>query len=168
MTTDQTAPSSSSSSSSVPRWKHDVFLSFYGGDTRRSFTDHLYVALKQKGIIAFRDDEKLERGTYIAPELMKAVEESKYAITVLSRNYAFSRWCLTELAKIVECMKETGLTVLPVFYHVDPSHVRNQTGTFAEAFAKHEKDPELKMDVQMWRAAFKNVGNLSGWHVQER
>ena len=50
----QTASSSS--------WKYDVFLSFCGGDTHKNFTDHLYTALKQKGIFTFKDDEKLERG----------------------------------------------------------------------------------------------------------
>ncbi|XP_050253754.1 TMV resistance protein N-like [Quercus robur] len=154
-------------SSSSP--KYDVFLSFCGVDTRKNFTDHLYFALKQKYIITFRDDEKLERGKYISPELLKAIEESKYAIVVLSRNYAFSRWCLIELARIVECIKETELTVLPVFYHVDPSHVRNQTGALAKAFDKHEKDPRVNAEeVQAWKAALKAVGNISGWHVNDR
>ena len=161
--------SSSSSSSSCPQWKYNVFLSFCGVDTRMNFTDHLYTALKQKGIITFRDDEKLERGKYISIELLKAIEESKYAIIVLSTNYAFSKWCLIELAKIVECMKKSRLTVLPVFYHVDPSDVRNQRGTFTEAFAKHEEDTKVNIeDVQAWKAALKDVGHLSGWHVHDR
>ena len=141
--TSPSSTSSSYSSSSCPRWKYDAFLSFCGVDTRKNFTDHLYTALKQKGIITFRDDEKLERGKYISSELLKAIEESKYAIVVLSTNYAFSRWCLIELAKIVKCKKEIGVTVLPVFYHVDPSDVRNQNGILAKAFAKHEKIPKL-------------------------
>ncbi|XP_021670665.2 disease resistance protein Roq1-like [Hevea brasiliensis] len=77
----QTAYASASSSFSSPssclQRKYDVFLSFRGEDTRRSFTDHLYAALKQKGIIAFRDDPSLERGKEIAPELLKAIEESR-------------------------------------------------------------------------------------------
>ena len=158
----QTASSSSSR-------EYDVFLSFCGVDTRHSFTDHLYFALKQKNIITFRDDEKLERGKYISPELLRAIEESKFAIVVLSRKYAFSRWCLIELARVVECMEETKLTVLPVFYHVDPSHVRNQTGTLAKAFAKHEKDPRVNAEeVKAWKAALKAMGNISGWHVNDR
>ena len=77
--------------------------------------------------------------------------------------------CLIELAKIVECIEETKLTVLPIFYHVDPSHVRNQTGTLAEAFEKHEKDPKVtKEDVQAWKAALKEVGNIFGWHLNDR
>ena len=160
----QTASSSSSSS-----WKYDVFLSFCGVDTRKNFTGHLYTALEQKGILTFKDDEKLERGKYISSELLKAIEESKYAIIVLSTNYAFSQWCLIELVKIVECMKETKLTVLPVFYHVDPSDVRNQMGTLAQAFERHEEDPKVnKDDIQAWKAALKEVGNISGWHLHDR
>ncbi|GMY19605.1 TMV resistance protein N-like isoform X2, partial [Fagus crenata] len=160
----QTASSSSSSS-----WKYDVFLSFCGVDTRKNFTDHLYTALKEKGIVTFRDDEKLERGKTISLELLKAIEESKYAIIVLSSNYASSRWCLIELAKIVGCLKENRLTVLPIFHYVDPSDVRNQTGTLIEAFARYEKDPKINIqDVQEWKAALKEVGNISGWHLHDR
>ena len=165
----RSSTSSSSSSSSCPRWKFDVFLSFCGVDTRKNFTDHLYNALKQKGIITFRDDEKLERGKYISPELLKAIELSEYAIIVLLTNYAFSRWCLIELAKIVDCMKKTKLTVLPIFYHVDPSDVRNQRGTLAKAFDKHEEVTKVNTeDVQAWKAALKDVGHISGWHVHDR
>lgn len=163
----QTTSSSSSSSSSSNN--HDVFLSFCGVDTRKNFTDHLYTALVQKGINTFRDDEKLEEGKYISPELLKAIEKSEYAIIVLSINYASSRWCLIELAKIVECMKENKLTIFPVFYQVDPSDVRNQTGTFAKAFGKLEENPKVNAkDVKVWKDALKEAGNISGWHVQDR
>ena len=144
----QTASSSSSSSSSL---KYDVFLSFCRVDTCKNFTDHLYIALRQKGIITFKDDddEILEQGKYISSQLLKVIEESKYANIILSTNYASSRWCLIQLAKIVECIEETKLTVLSIFYHVDPSDVWNQTSTLAEAFEKHEKDPKInKEDVQ--------------------
>ena len=170
MATQTDSSSSFSSSFSSSSWKYDVFLSFCGDDTRKKFTDHLYTALKQKGIITFRDDEKLERGKCISQELLKAIEESKYAVIVLSSNYASSKWCLKELATIVGCMKENRLTVLPVFHYVDPSDVRNQTETpFIEAFAKHEKDPKINIqDVQEWKAALKEVGNISGWHLHDR
>ena len=48
---------SSSSSSSMSQWKHEVFLSFYGKDTRKNFTDHLYATLIQNGINVYRDNE---------------------------------------------------------------------------------------------------------------
>ena len=78
--------SSSSSSSSFPQWNYNVFLSFCGVDTHKNFTDHLYTVLKQKCII---DEEKLERGKYISPELLKVIEESKYAIIVSQQTTLF-------------------------------------------------------------------------------
>ena len=124
-TSSETPPSSlSASSSSIPGSDYDVFLSFRGEDTRHAFTDHLYEALKLKGIDAFRDSEKLQLGQEIASELIQAIENSQYAIVIFSEKYADSRWCLDELAEIVECKKNKGLKVVPVFYHVDPSDVR--------------------------------------------
>ena len=172
MSTDETSSvssSSSSSSSSTPLWKFDVFLSFRGEDTRSNFTDHLYAALNRKGIPTFRDDEKLEKGKTIAPELLKAIEESRFAIVVISRNYAFSTWCLDELLKIAECKEVHGQTVFPVFYQVEPSEVRKQTGAFGEAFARHEK--VFKDDVgkvKKWREALTEIGNVSGWDLKHR
>ncbi|KAK9988861.1 hypothetical protein SO802_029100 [Lithocarpus litseifolius] len=156
----------SSYSTTARRKKYDVFLSFRGEDTRNNFMGHLYEALKQKGIVTFKDDEKLERGKPISPELSKAIEESEFAVVILSENYASSTWCLDELAKIIHCKNEMGMTVLPVFHYVDPSDVRKQRGTFAQAFAKHE-EKENKERVEKWRDALRQVANLRGWHLED-
>ncbi|CAL9020187.1 unnamed protein product [Prunus brigantina] len=147
---------------SAPQPNHDVFLSFRGEDTRNSFVSHLYHELQLRGIKTFKDDRELEIGTPISSELIKAIEESTLAIVVLSPNYASSSWCLDELTKILQCMKSKG-TILPVFYHVDPSHVRKQSGSFVDAFAEHEKRFREDIDkVQRWRDALTEVANLSG------
>ena len=161
--------SPSAFSSLTSRWKYDVFLSFRGEDTCRTFIDHLYSALQGNGILAFRDYEKLERGQCISPDLLRAVEESRFAVIVFSQNYASSTWCLDELVKVIECMKNTELRVLPVFFNVDPSDVRKQTGMFGQAFADHEERFKGNIEkVQIWRAAMKELANLSGWHLQNR
>ncbi|CAK7328825.1 unnamed protein product [Dovyalis caffra] len=43
--------------------------------------------------------------------------------------------CVDELVKILECKMKYGQIVLPIFYHVDPSDVDEQTGSFGNAFA---------------------------------
>ena len=154
----------SDSSPSNLGWTYDVFLSFRGEDTRNNFTSHLYTDLVRKGIRTFRDD-KLPRGEKIAPELLNAIEKSRSSIIVFSKTYADSRWCLDELAKIMECRQEYRQKVLPIFYHVDPSDVRKQTGRFGEAFTRHEEN--WKNKVQSWREALTEAGNISGWHVKE-
>ena len=164
----QKGSSSSSFSSSTPKWKYDVFLNFGDKDTRNRFADHLYVALRQKGIIIIRDDE-LEKGESASPELLKAIEETRFAIVILSENYASSTWCLDELVKIIECMKVIGTTVFPIFYNVDPSNVRNQTGSFAQAFAMYEENFKNHIEkVHVWRSTLREVANLKGWHILDR
>ena len=158
----------SSSSSSTHQWKYDVFISFRGEDTRKSFTDHLYTALCQNGINTFMDD-RLRRGEQISPLLLNAIEESRFSIIIFSDNYAFSGWCLDELAKIIECVKVMGHKALPVFYNVDPSHVRHQSGSLAEAFAKHERMYREKMEkVVKWREALTELATISGWDSRNR
>ena len=62
-----------------------------------------------------------------------------------------------------------GMTVLCIFYYVDPSDVHKQMGTFAQAFAEHEKHLKDNMEnVQTWKATLSEVANLSGWHSQDR
>ncbi|XP_028793833.1 TMV resistance protein N-like [Neltuma alba] len=160
---------SSSSSGSTRRRKYHVFLSFRGEDTRKNFSDHLYAALKRKGLKTFRDEEELERGESINPSLVQAIEESRSAIVVLSPNYASSTWCLDELQKILQLKEETSFQVFPIFYSVDPSDVRKQKGSFAEAFKKHEERfTENKRKVQKWRDALEKVATLSGWDSKDR
>ncbi|XP_075648912.1 TMV resistance protein N-like [Castanea sativa] len=159
----------SSSSSSSQKWEYDVFLSFRGEDTRKNFTDHLYTTLKQNGVNTFKDDKNIERGEPISPKLLKTIEESLFAIVILSKNYASSTWCLDELVKIMECKKKMGQIVLPIFYDVDPSEVRKQTGTYAQAFEEHERRfKENISKVHTWRAILTEVANLSGFPLQDR
>ncbi|KAM5558683.1 hypothetical protein ABKV19_020390 [Rosa sericea] len=154
-------------SSSAPQWKHDVFLSFRGEDTRKGIVSSLYHELKSRGIQTFMDDQGLQQGMPISPSLLTAIEESRCAVVLLSPNYASSAWCLDELAKILQCSEANKTLVLPVFYNVDPSHVRHQKRSFAEAFSKHEERYRQGSDdakkVKKWRAALTQVANLSGF-----
>ncbi|XP_058200244.1 disease resistance protein RUN1-like [Rhododendron vialii] len=161
------ASSSSLPSSIATPFKYDVFLSFSDKDTRENFTSHLLAALERHGFHTFIDDKELNRGEYIGYELLKAIEESRISLVVLSKNYAASRWCLDELVKIMECRKTLRQIVLPIFYNVEPSDVRAQKGSLADAFAKHEEPLKEGSGgrVEKWRKALTEVANLSGWDL---
>ncbi|KAH9782180.1 ADP-ribosyl cyclase/cyclic ADP-ribose hydrolase [Citrus sinensis] len=154
----------------VPHWPYDAFLSFRGADTRKSFISHLYAALNGKGIYVFKDDKELERGASISPGLLKAIETSRISIIVFSQNYASSTWCLDELVKIVQCKNKNDhqQIVFPIFYDVEPTVVRKQTGSFREAFFKHEEFFRESLErVKKWRDALEEVANISGWELKE-
>ncbi|XP_048442434.1 disease resistance protein RPV1-like [Pyrus x bretschneideri] len=158
----RTSQGTSSDSNTIRGYRYDVFLSFRGEDTRKTFTDHLYTALNNAGFLTFRDDNELERGEDIKPGLQKAIQLSRTSVVVFSKDYASSRWCLDELVVILE-HKRTSIdhVVLPVFYDVDPSHLRKQTGSIEKAFAEHQRTQSSKK-VKGWREALAEVANLAG------
>ncbi|XP_059651263.1 disease resistance protein RUN1-like isoform X2 [Cornus florida] len=161
-------PMASSSYSLLSRSEYDVFLSFRGEDTSKTFVGCLYTALNQRGIRTFKDDERLERGKSISSDLVKNINESSIAVIVFSKNYANSSWCLEELVEILECRRTKGLTVLPIFYDVKASNVRKQRKSFAEAFRQHEEIREEEMErVQRWRDALKEAANVSGFDLED-
>ncbi|CAL5398996.1 unnamed protein product [Camellia sinensis] len=164
-------------SSSDSPCSYDVFLSFRGEDTRKTFTDHLYTALKHAGFRTFRDDDEIERGENIKFELQKAIQESRISIVVFSKDYASSSWWLDELVMILKHMNTTGHVVLPIFYHVNPSHVRKQMGSFKKSFMRHEnkfhseageRKDDWKGKMQEWRAALREAADLAGMNLQNQ
>ncbi|KAK4269976.1 hypothetical protein QN277_023067 [Acacia crassicarpa] len=144
--------------------KYDVFLSFRGEDTRASFTSHLFSSLSSDGIVVFKDDIDLPRGNNISLELQRGIENSTISIVIFSKDYAGSRWCLNELSKIMEVHRVQGRVVLPVFYGVDPSEVRNQISSFGEAFQDLiQRSLPTHDQVLRWRIDLHEAGGIAGF-----
>ncbi|KAI3774407.1 hypothetical protein L1987_48962 [Smallanthus sonchifolius] len=116
----------------------------------------------------------MDRGTLLGPELKKAIRESAISIIVFSRDYASSKWCLDEVVTIIQEQERLSSKheVVPVFYDVEPSDVRNQTGSFEKAFGKydnmieaetdHQKKIEWLEKVKAWRVSLRKAGSLTG------
>ncbi|KHN46559.1 TMV resistance protein N [Glycine soja] len=146
--------------------RYDVFINFRGEDTRYEFTGHLHQALCKKGIRAFFDEEDLQTGDEITTKLEEAIKGSRIAITVFSKGYASSSFCLNELATILGCYREkTPLLVIPVFYKVDPSDVRHQRGSYEQGLDSPEK--RLHPNMEKWRTALHEVAGFSGHHFTD-
>lgn len=161
-----TASSSSSSSITMDGFTYDVFLSFRVKDTCHGFTSNLQKALHDRGIHTFIGDkvEEIE----ILPSLFKAIEQSRMVIVVFSKNYAYSPFCLDELAKILHCITEKGQLVLPVFYKVHPSDVLDLRGSYRDAMATHEaRSWYHPYTLHKWKNALKQVANLSSFEFME-
>ncbi|KAF8035060.1 hypothetical protein BT93_C1172 [Corymbia citriodora subsp. variegata] len=145
---------------------YEVFLSFRGPDTRATFTDFLYTSLIDAGIRAFKDDEDLRIGEEFASELLQAINQSKISIPIFSNDYVSSTWCLKELIQMVKCRKTRGQKIMPIFYDVEPSEVRNQIGGYGKAFLSHENKKRYDEETILeWKAALKEVSFLKGWDL---
>ena len=167
-TTTLSEPFSSSSSSSSYRapddYKYDVFLSFRGEDTRMNFTDHLYHALTKAGFRTFRDGDEIRKGEDHSSDILQAIQGSRIFLIVLSKNYASSTGCLEELVEILQCCRRSNQMVVPIFYDVSSSDVRNQ---FEQAFGEHGKRYFLNGDkVSIWRGALNELANISGLNLE--
>ncbi|XP_055961390.1 disease resistance protein RPV1-like [Mercurialis annua] len=142
--------------------KYDVFISFRGADIRDGFLSHLHHSLLQNQVNAFVDDN-LPRGKEITSSLLQIIAQSYVSIVIFSENYADSSWCLDELVKILECLQNKQQLVLPVFYHVDPSHVQELTGSYGDAIDKHNKEFSHCLDkVRYWSSALMQISSLPG------
>lgn len=150
---------SSYTSSSIPTF--DVVLHFSAEEeTRNFFVSDLYRSLSEKGVTTYYKDDKLEKGlSYFGSDLQ--IRESKVAVVVVSQSYPTSSSCLNELQTILDFHDEGQLSVLPIFYKIDPSDIRKQTGDVADAFKElGEEYPDDK--VQAWRISLTKLTNISG------
>ncbi|XP_019085619.1 PREDICTED: disease resistance protein RML1A-like [Camelina sativa] len=150
---------SSSSSSTSPVWKYDVFLSFRGEDTRKNIVSHLHKELVNKGIVTFKDDKRLEIGDSISEEISRAIQDSRFALVILSKNYASSSWCMEELLMIMDLHFKKKIKVVPIFYGVDPSHVRHQTGSFT---FNRNQGSKMANKVTHWKKALRQIASIAG------
>ncbi|KAL3717979.1 hypothetical protein ACJRO7_003162 [Eucalyptus globulus] len=144
---------------------YEVFLSFEGLDTRKGFADQLYTGLVDAGIHAFRADNMLRQGEELGPDLLAVIKNSKILIPILSENYGSSTWYLDELVQMMECKNNgMGHTVLPVFYKVEPDHVKHQIGNFGDVFHTLERrfDPVI---LEKWKQALIEVSSFKGPEV---
>ncbi|GLJ50695.1 hypothetical protein SUGI_1080070 [Cryptomeria japonica] len=145
-------------------FRHDVFLSFRGPDVRNNLVNHLSEALSKAGLSVFLDSKSLKKGAKIWPSLESAIGSSAIRIPVFSEGYADSTWCLKEAAAM---LKTPGL-IIPLFYGVDPTHVRyplNKKSPYKKSFEKHYSHPDRhpQEEIDRWKISLGEICSRSGW-----
>ncbi|VVB11939.1 unnamed protein product [Arabis nemorensis] len=137
-----------------------VFINFRGKDLRRTFVPHLKYHLKHNNVNVFTDDDLTGKPLV---NLLKYIRKSRIVIVIFSISYLESKWCLQELVQVRNCLnnKKLDFYVIPIFYKVRTSHVKDQTGDFGKKFlALRKKHPRLT--IWAWKRALRSVAKSSG------
>ncbi|KAG0622263.1 hypothetical protein M758_3G085100 [Ceratodon purpureus] len=138
----------------------DVFLNHRGPDVKATFVAHLEEALRCAGFRPFLDARSLMKGNPALKSIDQALDMANVHVAVVSKRYAESKYCLTELV----AMMRSGKPVIPVFYDVEPVDLRwVENGPFAEAFEKHKSRGRTEMKMQEWRDALQALSEITGF-----
>jgi len=147
-----------------------VFINFGGEEIGKKLVSHLHSVLSQAQVKTLIKEENLSEGMKLE-EHMGAIAVSKIAIIVFSKTYTESTCCLLELEKIIQCLETFGQVVLPIFYEIDPSDVRDQKGDFGkaleEAAHKSYSGEQLEHALSRWSHALTKAAGITGWDVRD-
>eukprot|EP00253_Pinus_taeda_P009009 PITA_09009 len=168
--------SSSKSASTSASYAFDVFLNHRGSDGKQ-FAIHLYDRLKShRHLRVFLDRDEMEKGEELTAQIEGAIRASSVNIAIFSPQYCQSRWCLDELLLMLECKRTKGSTILPIFFHVQPSVLRwteGEKGVYGQALSslqeKTNKDGQLRYDPEIigkWKDALHDVAEISGFELE--
>jgi hypothetical protein len=168
-----TAASTSADPNSTSNSSYEVFLNHRGPDVKKTFASYLYHRLVSCGLKVFLDQEELQQGDYLTPQIKGAIQTASVHVAIFSERYAESTWCLNELLM----MLESKATVIPVFYRVKPSALRwtqDKDGLYARALRTLEekrKDDQVTprhdpATVEHWREALSTVAEISGFELE--
>lgn len=98
----------------------------------------------------------------------KMIEESDLAIIIFSEDNAYSRLCLEEVVKIMDCKKQRDLKVFPVFYRGESDRVRKLEGSYQSGIEYFQN--KLGKDARKlmrWKDALQEAGSLPGWYLDD-
>ncbi|KAK7306112.1 hypothetical protein VNO77_44032 [Canavalia gladiata] len=144
--------------------RYQIFLSYEVSDTRNVFTIPLYKELTKKGMKTFMDLKMRNDADKISAEVMKAIEDSRLSIVVLSENYLASAWCLDELVHILECIKTNRQLVWPIFYKLEPKYIRHQSKALVKLGEELEADSQ---EIWKWKSALDDISRIFGFFYRE-
>ncbi|EXB82818.1 TMV resistance protein N [Morus notabilis] len=98
----------------------DVFINHRGIDTKRTVAGLLYYHLSRLGLRPFLDSKNMKPGDNLYNKIDTAIHSCKIGVAVFSPRYCESKFCLHELALLMETRKR----VIPIFCDVKPSELR--------------------------------------------
>jgi hypothetical protein len=142
---------------------YDVFINHRGPDVKLTFAARLAEALCGAGFHPFLDAKSIKQGRPVFKSIDEALSGACVHVAIFSKRYAESVYCLEELWG----MLQTKNVILPVFYDVNPEHLRCiDSGPFAEGFRKHESRGKHE-EIKKWKEALREIANRRGYRKQD-
>nr|GEY11446.1 putative receptor-like protein kinase At5g39000 [Tanacetum cinerariifolium] len=110
----------------------------YQQEASRRFSHDVYISFRDQDTVEYVDSLLNDQGI------------------ISSLKFAANSWNLDEIAKIIECTKETKKVVIPIFINECPTDVGRQKGYFGKSMSKY--DTHLNMGA--WRDALVKATTL--------
>lgn len=160
---DIASSSTASGSASTPYVHFDIFVN-HSEDETTDFAMELCKRLVSRGLYVFLDGSEKE----VTPRMEDAISLASLQIAIFSPNYATCKWSMDTLVK----MTKSEAPILPVFYKVEPFHLRftrkDHKGPYAQSLRAHEEKGRYDSQIiEAWRDALCDVSNISGFQLEE-
>ena len=121
-----------------------IFISYSRTDGR-DFAEAFERRLEQEGIRSWRDLKSMEAGD-IRPQVLRAIEDAKHLVLILSRRALTSEWIKREWSHT----RMVGKRVSPVL--ADPTLRRADLPPWMRREEVFDIDPERDRDAERWKA----------------
>lgn len=120
--------------------KYDVFISHANKD-KLNFIDELYNSLENLGINIFYDKKSLGWGDKWKERILDGVQQSEFAIIVISENFFDREWTEKELNEFLSRQNQNGQKIiLPVVHKITMKQLRDKYPSIAEIQAINSQD----------------------------
>lgn len=150
---------SGSALASTPYVHYDIFVMHYEDETR-DFAMELSKRLVSRGLYVFLSRSEQE----VTSSMEAAISLASLQIAIFSPKYATCKWSMDMLVRMIK----SEAPILPVFYGVEPFHLRytgkDGKGPYAPSLRADEEEARYdSQTMQAWRNALERVSNLKGF-----
>ena len=112
--------------------KYDLFISHASKD-KISYVEGLKQTLDKLGLSIFYDKDSIEWGDRWKEKILEGVEESEFAIIVVSENFFGREWTEKELAEFLNRQNDSGQKIiLPILHNITYAQLEEKYPNLAD------------------------------------
>ncbi|XP_024366063.1 uncharacterized protein [Physcomitrium patens] len=141
---------------------YDVFICYRGACVKVDFVDHLQEALNLTGFKVYVDSKDISEGEVARNCIAHAIRVAPVCVSVLSKAFAESKFCLEELSLMLSSAK----VFLPCLYDIAPSDLlMPDTGALKHALQKFKQHHGVQK-LALYQAALRRATDVPNWDCE--